>query len=470
MSNSISHASPIATADALDPKAPIGDLLDARSLVAQVIGLQEPPAYLDNVIQNMMADSVIIESNLNFVQTLTICLRTLATEHPEFGDLQRFACNALEFLGELSPEAETRELGEQHVMREEFEVWKVLHNQVQLAKSPETPGLNTLLDTYDREFGWWAVTGELTEELYTTQRKLYSSSNGAISSFIQEIRNVVHPALNEDTVHGLLGDLEPEDVREIASKIREDGFVVFPGVLSEEVCRELEQFARTHPVHAQFGLSGYSEPKPLAEAEAEYDTVRFKIHEEDALAREDLLHLRFDPTLAAVAGASLGCDVTTTLSYLGWSRRVGEEADGAAAQLYHYDLNHLNFIKAFVYLTDVDETNGPHCYVRGSHREKPDAIMRDGRVSDDEIAEHYAPEDILELTGKRGTLIIADTRGFHKGKVVEQGQRLVYFLEFAASLAGKAAPRITLEATKWSLDQKRAHPRLWQRIQLRDTK
>ena len=37
-----------------------------------------------------------------------------------------------------------------------------------------------------------------------------------------------------------------------------------------------------------------------------------------------------------------------------------------AAQLYHFDYDWRVFLKFFVYLTDVWETNGPFTYVRGT--------------------------------------------------------------------------------------------------------
>ena len=38
-------------------------------------------------------------------------------------------------------------------------------------------------------------------------------------------------------------------------------------------------------------------------------------------------------------------------------------------QKFHRDYESFNFIKLFVYLTDVDKDFGPHQYIIGSHKE-----------------------------------------------------------------------------------------------------
>jgi phytanoyl-CoA dioxygenase PhyH len=137
-----------------------------------------------------------------------------------------------------------------------------------------------------------------------------------------------------------------------------------------------------------------------------------------------------------------------------------------AAQLFHYDFNRLNFLKVLIYLTDVDEHNGPHCYVRGSHRDKPDALLHDRRMTDEEINAHYPAEQISQVTGPAGTVLIADTLGFHKGQRLDSGERLLFHLEYSDSLAGKPTERVRVPATDWAREQRARFPRLWHKYYL----
>jgi hypothetical protein len=63
--------------------------------------------------------------------------------------------------------------------------------------------------------------------------------------------------------------------------------------------------------------------------------------------------------------------------------------------------------------------------VEGSSNKTPKALNKDRRIEDSEISEYYAPNQILELTVPQGTIMAVDTRGFHKGKTLTSGKRLL---------------------------------------------
>lgn len=87
-------------------------------------------------------------------------------------------------------------------------------------------------------------------------------------------------------------------------------------------------------------------------------------------------------------------------------------------------------IKTFIYLNDVDETNGPFCYVKGSHR-LMDKIRyytqadksKKTRYTDSNYHETFM-QQAFQLTGVSGSILIADTSGRHSGLPVRNGKRL----------------------------------------------
>ena len=90
----------------------------------------------------------------------------------------------------------------------------------------------------------------------------------------------------------------------------------------------------------------------------------------------------------------------------------------------------------FIYLTDVGPENGPHVYARGSHiAGHPSAgpLLSRGyvRIPDPDIAAAFGKENMVELLGKRGTILAVDTRGFHKGKMLTAGHRLMTQLTYS---------------------------------------
>jgi hypothetical protein len=99
----------------------------------------------------------------------------------------------------------------------------------------------------------------------------------------------------------------------------------------------------------------------------------------------------------------------------------------------------------FVYLTDVDEGAGPLSYAPGTHAQgivkaDPKAkLIREGngnakvRRSDDMQMSAVVPaESWITATGPKGTIVFADTRGFHKGGLARQRDRIVYMCAFTS--------------------------------------
>ena len=81
------------------------------------------------------------------------------------------------------------------------------------------------------------------------------------------------------------------------------------------------------------------------------------------------------------------------------------------------------------------------------------------------MAAHYPPEDHLSITGPRGTVFLADTRGLHRGLRVESGHRLVFQMEYASSLFGAPTTRSVVTPSVPELaDALAQHPRVYRRL------
>jgi hypothetical protein len=125
------------------------------------------------------------------------------------------------------------------------------------------------------------------------------------------------------------------------------------------------------------------------------------------------------------------------------------------SQLWHRDREDRLILKCFVYLSDVDDGAGPFTYARGTHPkgEVPivEAFDEDGvQRSTDEQMERVVPrERWLSAQGAAGTIVIADTRGYHKGGLARRQPRLMYNCMWTSPTSGSrewfdappAAPR-----------------------------
>jgi hypothetical protein len=104
------------------------------------------------------------------------------------------------------------------------------------------------------------------------------------------------------------------------------------------------------------------------------------------------------------------------------------------SQLWHFDREDNYILKVFLYLDDVDEGSGPFTYAPGTHGKgrhrtiKPEYFMEGGvmRTTDDQMAAAYPRDKWKVGTGKKGTIIFADTRGYHKGGEARTKDRLMF--------------------------------------------
>jgi hypothetical protein len=176
---------------------------------------------------------------------------------------------------------------------------------------------------------------------------------------------------------------------------------------------------------------------------AKATAVRYDLDESDVVTFPAVQRLLADESLLALAQQYLGAAPVQDMVAMWWSTAVVGDAS-AAAQLFHFDLDRLRFLKLFVYVTDVDDEHGPHTFVRGSHRDLPRPFRQDRRYSDDEVLATFGGS-VVTIGGERGTTFLADTRALHKGLPLITGHRLVFQMEFATSLFGQVVDRVRLE-------------------------
>ena len=157
-------------------------------------------------------------------------------------------------------------------------------------------------------------------------------------------------------------------------------------------------------------------------------------------AVDELYALAADPLLRAVAQGYLGVApiFNTPVAFLNSASKLSERKQLAPlAQLYHHDMERLRFLKLFIYLTDVDEEAGPHAVLTGTHRHRPDALWRDGRIDDAEIEASGLKDREVKVLGKPGTVFLVDTSALHKGCHPIAKSRLMAQVQYVNSLFGK---------------------------------
>ena len=268
---------------------------------------------------------------------------------------------------------------------------------------------------------------------------LHCRTNGRSTAVLRRVmRRLEPPPAPIHPFTSLLGRFDAEGLRSICDQIRRDGYYVFPERLPETFCDDIVRYARHVEGWTRWKGGGY-ETVPVFDPDHPV-TPRYVLPEAKIWRIPDYQRLVADPLFLNLSQSYFGGVATLKDISLWWSPAPGEKPDEDAAQLFHFDYEPIPiWLKFFIYLNDVTPETGPHVFVKGSHRlqhEKAAALLARGyvRIPDDDIDEAFGHENVVELTGRAGTVFVADTMGFHKGKPPERGERVIAQIEYAMPL------------------------------------
>ncbi len=143
-----------------------------------------------------------------------------------------------------------------------------------------------------------------------------------------------------------------------------------------------------------------------------------------------------DPMINLIAMRYLGCVPKFLGANLWWTFPIkpNKKDQLKHAHFYHRDIDDYKFLKFFFYITDVDEGDGGHWVVSGSHKEAPHIELKDKflirRFEDKEVFNFYHSDNIIEITGSKGLGFVEDTLCVHKAATPTGKPRLVLQLQF----------------------------------------
>lgn len=287
-------------------------------------------------------------------------------------------------------------------------------------------------------------TGNTPDYGYNSARHLYFATNKFSHKLFAAAQNFANRK-NTITITnptGILGSMDTDNRTKVLNSLREDGFHRFQQLLSPEMCDDITNYALTTPAKPR--VPGFQDKLIY-----DRNNLVANLYDFDAqsmLENKSIQQIITDESLLSVAKEFLGPSVRLQNVSMWWSNAdFHNVSKDGAAQMYHVDMDTIKWLNFFFYLVDVGPQNGPHVYIRRSHRTAPKSVYRDYRITDEEISHAFKPEDIVELTGPRGTILTVDTLGLHKGKALEKGERLMLTVRFAVNNFGTGAPsKITL--------------------------
>ncbi len=234
----------------------------------------------------------------------------------------------------------------------------------------------------------------------------------------------------------------PEEAARVVDALNRDGAAVTSVdalVGQDGLWEELKRYAdRAAEAHA----AELEEARRTADVETPGKSYIFKLvrgpvtltPENDILAR-----FAVQPAILGIANAYVG--MYTRLRNVDIWHTLKSSLPARDSQLWHRDPpDDRHLVKFFVYLTDVDEGSGPFIYAGGTHP-KGDVhgmaaatkMKKAWRTTDEQMAEIAPPERWINGVGPAGTIVIADTRGYHKGGECRDRDRILYHLLFSSA-------------------------------------
>ncbi|WP_414623658.1 hypothetical protein [Calothrix sp. CCY 0018] len=226
------------------------------------------------------------------------------------------------------------------------------------------------------------------------------------------------------------------DLDEAVTQLNEVGFYL--GLqLPKRLVEEIVEFAKNTVCYGnrKSQLGFYYDQKRKAQTQSEKE-IKVACYFNTAQLCPAIAKLQNDSQLLAIAARYLEKEPIHQGNQLWWSF-AGESSDWERrqnAQMFHYDLDDYKFLKFFFYLTDVDNTSGPHICVRASHKHKKlSHVLLRKREEDKDIIDYYGKDNIVTICGKAGFGFVEDPLCFHKGLTPTHKDRLLLQIEFATT-------------------------------------
>jgi hypothetical protein len=208
----------------------------------------------------------------------------------------------------------------------------------------------------------------------------------------------------------------------LLDRLRAEGYAALGSVLTSSQCAAIHgYFADKILTDRQDNTSTFMLAHvPPATRLAEYSL-------RDIVRCPHILALANDSRLLELAERYIGCKPTISQLGVRWSFPAsGMRSD---LQTFHRDSEDWRYFKVIVYLTDVGPDDGPHVYVRGTHRTR--APVRLKIQSDSEISREYGEERLIMAIGERGFGFAVDTAGVHKGSPPVGRPRLMLQIQYS---------------------------------------
>ena len=254
---------------------------------------------------------------------------------------------------------------------------------------------------------------------------------------VDSINTIVNPKINLDYVND-----------DIIKSLQNDGIYKFGNILNNKICDDILNYLSSKKVDTK----NY---KGISSEFAKSKNEKFANYEEDVVYSNPIFHLiANNPLILNTVTRYFGCLPTIQYMMCRWTYSFDNDKNPVRSQLFHHDYHGVKFLKLFIYLTDVNDINESHVFVKGSHDNvkneycikqyqkrnnfnqevindwyKKKKKRGEHKLKDNTIHEIFHESKIDNVLGSKGFCFIEDTNGMHKGNVPNQ-DRLFFSITY----------------------------------------
>lgn len=296
---------------------------------------------------------------------------------------------------------------------------------------------------------YYLIRRSSSERVYQSMVYIHSNSNGRSTFILNKIVNFIEylkfnkvAVYHQDGTNYILN--EPNYInKNLVKNIIINSYACDKNKLNSLFIRKIIESEKLFTGKLLLIDDSYVENQTLSQSRGYSNPVRLNYYSDSILEKSREIQLiakssYFLKIAESFLGVAPYLDSVTAWRSFPLSKGLSPSSKGA--QLYHYDLDRLSWLKIFIYITDVDENSGPHLYVEGSHiaENKRSIILKRGyvRVDDMEIESIYGKDKIKRALGKAGTILYGNTMAFHKGESPRDSERLILELQYTANNYG----------------------------------
>ena len=233
---------------------------------------------------------------------------------------------------------------------------------------------------------------------------------------------------------------EPGSMERTLNQLNTDGYAILDTKFDPEIVQELSSYFASAPCTLTSDQELNMNPEDRVVVDLENPlAVKYSVDTNTILMNATVRKMLLDRGLLQIAQEYLGStpivDIVTA-----WYSFPSANPSHQAAQLFHFDLDRVRWLKAFLLLTDQTIETGAHVYIPGTQRDggiSSDLLAKGyARLEDPEVENFYPKETWKNMVAPAGSILLEDTRGLHKGISLQRDHRLMLQFEYTQTLFG----------------------------------